>query len=52
MGAVGFFCAYVHTGFLSYLKQTNNPYCVRVGDAGINLNFPNEPCANCSTSHS
>lgn len=28
--------------WFSYLRQVKNPYCVRVGDIAIKLNFPDE----------
>ena len=28
--------------WFSYLRQVKNPYCVRVGDMAIKLNFPDE----------
>ncbi|WP_369699417.1 DUF6870 family protein [Oscillibacter sp. ER4] len=28
--------------WFSYLRQVKNPYCVRVGDMAIKINFPDE----------
>ena len=27
----------------SYLRQVKNPYCVKVGNFGVKLTFPDEP---------